>query len=139
MADRATFTASWIGSRWGIDPVLLDVRRRAGEVVAMREPGSAEWRYPGWQFDDEGNVRPEVAHVLAAAREAGVRPERVAEILNRRAGLAGGRTLLDVLLEGNDRAVVDAAPLGRLAGARHEPDDLRDRGLPPRLRAIATR
>ena len=108
MADRSSFTAPWIGSRWGIDPILLDVRRRAGEVVAMREPGSAEWRYPGWQFDDEGNVRPEVAHVLAAAREAGVRPERVAEILNRRAGLAGGRTLLDVLLEGNDRAVIDA-------------------------------
>ena len=108
MAERAAFTASWVGTRWGIDPVLLDVRRRAGEVVALRERGSNEWRYPGWQFDDEGNVKPEVARVLEVAREAGVQPERVAEILNRRAGLAGGKTLLDSLLEGNERPVVDA-------------------------------
>jgi hypothetical protein len=106
VTDRAALTASWVGSRWGIDPVLLDVRRRGGEVLAFREPGSDEWRYPGWQFEDDGNVKPAVARVLAAAREAGVRPERVAEILNRRAGLSGGRTLLDSLLEGDERQVL---------------------------------
>jgi hypothetical protein len=108
VAERAAFTASWVGTRWGVDPVLLDVRRRAGEVVATRQPGSSEWRYPGWQFDDDGQVRPEVARVLEVAREAGVRPERVAAILNRRAGLAGGKTLLDSLLDGNERPAIDA-------------------------------
>ena len=58
-------------TRWAIDPVALDVRRRARGVFALREPGSDEWLYPGWQFEDDGNVTPEVERVLAAAREAG--------------------------------------------------------------------
>jgi hypothetical protein len=106
VAEHAALTGSWVAARWGIEPVGLEVRRRAGEVFAMREPGSDEWLYPGWQFDDEGTVKPEVARVLAAAREAGVGPARLAEILNRRAGLAGGRTMVDSLLEGDDRAVI---------------------------------
>jgi hypothetical protein len=106
--SRGTLTASWVGTRWGIDPVALEVRRRAGEVFASREPGSDEWLYPGWQFDDEGNVKPEVARVLAAAREAGIRAPRLAQILNRRAGLSGGQTLLDSLRAGDERQVLSA-------------------------------
>ena len=101
-------TASWIGARWGIDPVALDVRRRAGEVYAYREQGSDDWLYPGWQFDDGGNVKPDIARVLAAAREAGIGPDRLAKIMNRRAGMAGGRTLLDSLREGDERQVLAA-------------------------------
>jgi len=108
VAGRASLTASWIGSRWGIDPVALDVRRRAGEVFAARQPGSDEWLYPGWQFDDAGNVKPEVARALAAAREAGIAGARLAQILNRRAGLSGGRTLLDSLRDGDERQVLAA-------------------------------
>jgi hypothetical protein len=108
MPQRAALTASWIGSRWAIDPVALDVRRRAGEVFAYREPGADEWLYPGWQFDDDGNVKPEVTRVLAAAREAGIGLPRLAEILNRRAGLSGGRTLLDALHDGDERQVLAA-------------------------------
>ena len=44
------------------------------EVYAFREAGSAEWLYPGWQFEDDGNVKPEVARVLAAARQSGIEP-----------------------------------------------------------------
>jgi hypothetical protein len=106
MPDRSTLTASWLGSRWAVDPVAVDMRRRGGELFAVREPGSEEWRYPVWQFDEEGNVKPEVARVLAAAREAGIGSARLGAILNRRAGLAGGRTLLDSLLAGDDRAVL---------------------------------
>lgn len=98
-------TASWVGTRWAIDPVALDMRRRAGEVFAFREPGS-EWLYPGWQFEEDGNVKPEVARVLAAARESGIGLERLGQILNRRAGMAGGQTLLDTLAEGDDRQVL---------------------------------
>jgi hypothetical protein len=106
MPEHAALTASWIGTRWAIDPVALDVRRRAGEVFAYREPGADEWLYPGWQFEDDGNVKPEVARVLAAAREAGIGLPRLAEILNRRAGMAGGKTLLDSLREGDERQVL---------------------------------
>ena len=105
MPQQSALTASWIGTRWAIDPVALDVRRRAIEVLAYREPGS-EWLYPGWQFEDDGNVKPEVARVLAAARESGIGLERLAQILNRRAGIAGGKTLLDLLAEGDDRSVL---------------------------------
>ena len=106
MPQQSALTASWIGSRWAIDPVALDVRRRALEVYAFREPGAAEWLYPGWQFEDDGTVKPEVARALAAAREAGIRPERLTQILSRRAGMGGGKTLLDTLAEGDDRQVL---------------------------------
>ena len=46
--------------------------------------------------------------MLAAAREAGIGPERLAQIINRRAGMAGGRTLLDSLAEGDERQVLAA-------------------------------
>src|SRR5262249_53482298 len=108
MADQSALTASWVGARWAIDPVALEVRRRAGEVLAVREAGSEEWLYPGWQFDDDGNVKPEGARVLAAARDAGIPPGRLGQILTRRAGLSGGRPLLDPLREGAERQVLAA-------------------------------
>ncbi len=106
--QQSALTASWIGARWAIDPVALDVRRRAGEVLALREPGVDEWLYPGWQFQDDGNVTPEVARVLAAAREAGISPGQLGQNLKRRAGLSGGRTLLDSLRDGDEQQVLAA-------------------------------
>ena len=106
MPDNPTLTASWLGTRWALDPVAVDMRRRGGELFAVLDSAAGEWRYPVWQFDEEGNVKPEVARVLAAAREAHIGSDRLGAILNRRAGLAGGRTLLDSLLEGDDRAVL---------------------------------
>ena len=44
--------------------------------------------------------------MLAAARESGIGLERLAQILNRRAGMAGGKTLLDTLAEGDERQVL---------------------------------
>jgi hypothetical protein len=108
MPEHASLTASWFAARWGLDPVALEVRRRAGEVFATREPGSDEWRYPSWQFDEEGHVRPEVVRVLGAAREAGVSPAQLDELFNRRVGLAGRRTMLDSLLAGEDGPVLEA-------------------------------
>ena len=51
--------------------------RRAGELVAVRPAGSQEWLFPAWQFGPDGQVRPEVARVLEAARKHGLRPERL--------------------------------------------------------------
>ncbi|MBA3717131.1 MAG: hypothetical protein H0W87_02735 [Actinobacteria bacterium] len=107
MPDRdAALTTSWLAARWGVDPVALEIRRRAGELFATRAPGSDEWLYPTWQFDDEGNVKPEVARVFAAACEAGLTSAQLDELFNRRVGLAGGRTMLDSLLEGDDRPLL---------------------------------
>ena len=63
---------------------------------------------PGWQFQDDGNVTPAVARVLAAAREAGISPGQLGQNLKRRAGLSGGRTLLDSLRDGDEQQVLAA-------------------------------
>ena len=44
---------TWLAARLAVDPFLIDAMRRDGELVAVREPGSTEWLYPGWQFDGQ--------------------------------------------------------------------------------------
>ncbi len=101
-------TGPWLAARFGVEPVELEIRRRSGELFATRVPGSDDWRYPAWQFDDEGEVRPHAARVLAAARGAGLGPAKLEELLRRRVGLAGGETMLDRLLEGDERPLISA-------------------------------
>ena len=108
MADHGALTGSWLAARWGVDPVALEVQRRAGELFATREPGSDEWRYPSWEFDEEGRVRPEVTRVLAAAREAGMSASQLDELFRKRVGLAGRRTMLDALLGGDTAPLLEA-------------------------------
>ena len=93
-------SASWLSTKWAVDTVKINAMRRAGELVAVRPAGSQEWRFPGWQFGPDGQVRPEVARVLAAARDRGVRPEQVSALLERRSGMTGGGRLRDDLLAG---------------------------------------
>jgi hypothetical protein len=107
MADPATgLTGPWLASRLGIDPVLLEARRRAGELFAVRPDGSSDWIYPSWQFDEDMNVRPEVERVLAAAREAEIGRSELERLLDRRVGLAGGQTMLDLLRSGDDQPLL---------------------------------
>src|SRR6266480_2790557 len=113
MPPDDALTGSWLAARWGTDPVAIEARRRGGELFARRDPGSDEWRYPAWQFDEEGRVRPEVERVLTAAREAGFRPGQLGEILDRRVGLARGRTMVDSLRGG------DPAPVLAVIRAAH--------------------
>ena len=101
-------SASWLSTKWAVDTVQINAMRRAGELVAVRPAGSLEWRFPAWQFGPDGQVRPEVARVLAAARERGVRPERLHELLERRSGMTGGGRLRDDLLEGRIEHVLAA-------------------------------
>lgn len=93
-------SASWLSTKWGVDTVKINAMRRAGELVAVRPAGSQEWRFPAWQFGPDGRVRPEVARVLAAARERGLRPEKLYELLERRSGMTGGGRLRDDLFDG---------------------------------------
>ena len=104
----STVSATWLAARMAVDPARIDAMRRGGELIAVREPGSMEWRYPAWQFE-AGRPRPAVARVVAAARESGVDDMRLFELLTMPLGLRdGGRRLVDLLLEGRDDEVVAA-------------------------------
>ena len=100
--------ATWLAARMAVDPAKIDGLRRAGELIAVREPGSTEWRYPAWQFD-AGRPRPGISRVVAAARESGVDEARLYDVLTTPLGLRdGGRRLVDLLREGRDDEVVAA-------------------------------
>jgi hypothetical protein len=101
--------ASWLAARMGVDPARIDAQRRAGELLAVRAGGSAEWRYPAWQFEN-GKPRPGVARIVAAARQAEVADDRLYELMTSPLGLGRGdrRRLCDLLLEGRIDDVVAA-------------------------------
>ena len=61
---------TWLSARLAVDPFLIDAMRRDGELIAVREPGSTAWLYPGWQFDGR-NPRPVIARIVRAARARG--------------------------------------------------------------------
>ena len=96
---RDSIPATWLADRLAVDPVKIDVMRRSGELIAVREPGSVEWRYPAWQFD---NGKPR--------REAGIDEARLYDVLTGPLGLrdSGRRRLVDLLLEGREDEVVAA-------------------------------
>jgi hypothetical protein len=103
-----TLPATWLAERMAVDPARIDALRRAGELIAVREPGSTEWRYPAWQFD-HGHPLPAVARVVAVAREQRMDEGRLYEVLTTPLGLrSGGRTLHELLVEGRDDEVVAA-------------------------------
>lgn len=98
----ATLNASWLAARHGVDPLLIERRRRAGELLAIRDETRSEWRYPAWQFDERGEVRPAVAKLLELARQNRIPPSRVEQLLDRKVGLVGGgRTVRDLLVNGS--------------------------------------
>jgi hypothetical protein len=100
-------TASWLAERFGVDPVRIDLMRRSGELIAVREEGSTEWLYPAWQLEGRAPLRA-IPRVVAAAREAGLDEAQLYRVLTGRLGLRGERRLVDLLLEGRDDEVVAA-------------------------------
>ncbi|HEY7148666.1 MAG TPA: hypothetical protein VH420_04390 [Gaiellaceae bacterium] len=102
-----TLSASWLASRFAIEPFKLEAMRRDGEVIAFRPAGSREHYYPLWQFDDEGNVLPIVPRLVREARERGLRGNRLYEVLSARAGLGGDRRLADSIRDGRVDHVLD--------------------------------
>jgi hypothetical protein len=111
--DAKALPATWLAQRLAVDPARIDAMRRAGELIAVREPGSTEWRYPAWQFD-AGKPRASVTRVVQAARETGVDDARLYVLLTAQLGLRNdGRSLVDLLLEGRDDEVVAAVRTAR--------------------------
>ena len=102
---------TWLASRLAIDPFLIDAMRRDGELVAVREPGSTEWLYPGWQFDGR-NPRPVITRIVRAAREKGLDESRLYTILTAPLGLGGERQVYELLLDGREDDVVELVRAG---------------------------
>jgi len=109
-----SIAATWLAARLAVDPARIDLMRRSGELIAVREPGSIEWRYPAWQFDD-GKPRRGIARVVAAAREAGLDETLLYEVLTAPLGMreSGRKRLVDLLLEGREDDVVAAVRAAR--------------------------
>jgi hypothetical protein len=101
--------ATWLAARLAVEPAKIDLMRRNGELIAVREPGSIEWRYPAWQFE-AGKPRHGVARVVTAARDAAMDEDRLYDVLTAPLGLreSGRRRLVDLLLEGREDEVVAA-------------------------------
>jgi transposase InsO family protein len=108
-------SGSWLAARISVEPVLLDVMRRAGELLAVRRPGSTEWLYPAWQYDGR-TPRRVIQRILNVARDAGMDEMRVYEVLTAPMGLGGQRRLADLIVEGRDEEVVEAVRSAVLVG-----------------------
>jgi hypothetical protein len=105
--------ATWLAARLAIEPARIDAMRRGGELIAVRKPGSIEWLYPAWQFE---NWRPRrgVMRVAMAAREAGLDEAALYDLMTRPLGLreSGRKRLVDLLIEGREDEVVAAVRAG---------------------------
>lgn len=86
-----SFTTSWLAARLGADPAGIEARRRAGELFAVPVDGGLEHVYPAWQFGPDGAPLPQVAEVLAVARDRGLDETQLSTFLERRAGVGGPR------------------------------------------------
>jgi hypothetical protein len=104
-----SIAATWLAARLAVDPAKIDLMRRSGELMAVREPGSIEWRYPAWQLESGKPLRG-IVRVVAAARESGLDEARLYDLLTAPLGLrdSGRRRLVDLLLEGREDEVVAA-------------------------------
>jgi hypothetical protein len=105
---RRALGSSWLASRLAIEPRRLDVMRRAGELVAIRPPGSSEYFYPAWQIGPDGRPHPALARIVAEARAAGLDDARLDSLMHARKGLGGKRRLADDLREGRVDDVIAA-------------------------------
>jgi hypothetical protein len=100
-----SLTDSWLSARLAVDKGRIDAMRRAGELIGVREPGGQAYLYPAWQFQN-GRPRPLVPQVVQAARDAGLDDARLYEVMTMRMGLGGERRLCDLLVAGEDAAVL---------------------------------
>ena len=103
-----TLPATWLAARMAVDPARIDAQRRAGELIAVREPGSTEWCYPAWQFEG-GKPRHGIARIVATARSNGIDDAELYDVLTMPLGLRdGGKRLVDLLVDGREDEVVAA-------------------------------
>ena len=104
----AGLTTPWLATRLGVQPAIVEGRRRAGELLGLRREGDRDYWYPAWQWDETGSPRAIIRRIIQAARETGLTDDRLGDVLVRKSGLTSGRRVLDDLLEGRDDAVLAA-------------------------------
>jgi hypothetical protein len=99
-------SGSWLAARLGVPASRLDAMRRTGELLGVRPSGRWEYVYPAWQFNGDGMPLSVVPRVVRAARAAGLDDTELYELLTRRVGLVGSRTLVDLLRDGSEDHVL---------------------------------
>ena len=109
---ESALTTSWLAARLGMQSGRIDAMRRAGQLYAVRRPGEQDYLYPSWQFDEDGRPLPFVERLMRTAREAGLDEQELEAVLNRRAGLVGGRRLVDLIRSGAEAHVLDTVQRG---------------------------
>ncbi|HEY6689357.1 MAG TPA: hypothetical protein VI094_24480 [Propionibacteriaceae bacterium] len=62
-ALRGALTRDQAAERIGVTPQAVSERLKGGKVTALRR--GREWRFPGWQFADDGTL-PELPKLIAA-------------------------------------------------------------------------
>lgn len=73
LLQRAWPTAEQVGQRWGVAATQVDEERRQQRLLGVWDPALAAYRYPPFQFDEQGQPRPHVA-TLTALLNQWVRP-----------------------------------------------------------------
>lgn len=110
-------TTPWLASRLGVQSAQVEAMRRSGDLLGVPVRGTHVHLYPAWQFDRAGKPLAAIQRLLRRARSAGLDDQRLARILDMRAGLTGTRRVVDELRRGNDepalRAIAAAAGSGR--------------------------
>jgi hypothetical protein len=100
-------SGAWLAVSLGVDPHRIDAMRRAGELIAVRRPGSTEWLYPGWQIAD-GRVRDAIPQIVSAGRDRGLDEGALYSALTARRGMTGHRSFADLVAADEGEQVVAA-------------------------------
>ncbi len=98
-------TASDFGLLIGASHETVNVKRRRGEVLGLQAATRAV-RYPAWQVTDAGLLLPGLPHLFETL---GQQPWTVYRFLRSAHAELDGRTALDALKDGDEKAVLDVA------------------------------
>jgi hypothetical protein len=104
--EREALPGAWLAAKQGVEPRRIESRRRAGELLGVRN--GRDYLYPVWQFSADGETLPAVKRVVRAADEAGLSGSELYALLQRRDGLTGGGSrLVDAVVDGRDGRVTE--------------------------------
>ncbi len=110
---NTTYSGAWLAMKTGVEPRVIEARRRARELLGIPADEGVDFLYPVWQFDETGEPLPGIARIVQAARQAGLDDRGVYDLLERRDGMTGSGRLFDSVREGRPERALDAIRAGR--------------------------